>query len=378
MLLSSLPLSRITPEPTNDFNTLITSNVLYQYFNVESYKGIVLERMSRMTCDLKESAYWTNPYYCAINITEAFQSRTFKFKELSEGESNLRAQIVAKQSGIQDENAKTIINKITTTSKGYDLQNIYRKSVFTDASSAVKNIKQKYKLYKIDDVAPTITKEQVNDIFRSLNDNKIIFNMFNSFLLSKTHCHLVLNNQFVLDKMQPFFKGKFMAFYNYVFGYAWICMYLEECIVKTRTLKTNRYVFDINTANKLPFFPYFHENIHMNPYCTLAVDETILKSKDNFHGLPMITDYKEYGIDNFEGFKTKFNLFTTGQTDKNIFDGLETHPNSSVWKHFAVSGSIIPACAQKRSPLIDQVTTPSMSFSNKILRYFNEYYNYEK
>ena len=360
-------------EPANDFNTLVVSNVLYQYFNADSYKGIILERMARMTHDLKETTYWTNPYFCAINITNAFQARTFKFKEQLEG--NLKAVITSKQSGIQDKDAKVILEKITNKAKGYDLQNIYRKTVFTDASSAVNDTKQKYKLYKVEDIPISITKDQVNDIFKSINDNKIMFNVFNSFLLSKTHCHLVLNNQFVLEKMQPFFKGKFMAFYNYIFAYAWVCMYLEECIVKTRTLKTKRYVFEINTANKLPFFPYFHENIHMNPYCTLTVDEKVLKSKDNCHGLPMITDYKEYGVDTLEGFKTKFNLFTVGKTDKNIFDGLETHPNSSVWKYFAVSGSIIPACVQKRSPLIDQVTTPEMSFPDRISRYFNEYYN---
>lgn len=366
-------------EPSNDFTTLIASNVLYQYFDVNScaYKAVILDRLSKMTNDLKESLYWTNPYYCAMNITDQFQQRTFKLKEPIDG--NLKAIISPTQSGVQDKDIKNIFNKLESKTKiTYDLQNIYRKPEFTDASMAIENVKQKYKLYKIDNFPLQITKEQVNDLFESVNDDKLLFHVFNSFLLSKTYCHFVLNNHHVLNKMQKFFTNKFLTVYNYIFSYAWVCMYIEECIVKTRTIKTNRYVFEINTANKLPFFPYCHENIHLNPYCALTVDEKVINSKENYHGLPMITDYKEYGIDNLEGFITKFNLFTTGKIDKNIFDGLETIDGAntrSVWKNFAISGSVIPACTQKRSPLVDQVTTPDMAYIDKIMRYFNEYYN---
>ncbi len=360
-------------EPINDFNTMITANVLYNYYEADSYKGVVLERMSIILNDLKESNYWTNPYYCNMNITDAFQNRTFKLKENID--TNLKASITGKNMGVQDEAVQNVFSKATKRAKNsYDLQNIYRKDTFTDVSYAVKN-NGKYILYKVDNIPLSITKEQVNEMFRSVTDNKLMFNMFNSFLLSKTHCHLVLNNQFVLTRMQKLFSSKFVVIYNYIFAYAWLCMYLEECIVKTRTVNTNRYVFDINTANKLPFFPYCHENIHMNPYCTLTVNEKVINSSQNCHGLPMIADYKDYGIDTLDGFRIKFNLFTTGKVDKNIFDGVEKVGNSDIWKHFAISGSIIPACTHKRNPLIDQVTDKNMPETDKIIRYFNEYYN---
>src|SRR5439155_16062322 len=121
----------------------------------------------------------------------------------------------------------------------------------------------------------------------------------------------------------------------------------------------NRYVFDINTANKLPFFPYCSENIHTNPYCVVTVDEKIINSKENCLGLTMINDYKEYGIDNYDGFIKKFNIFTTGNPDKNLFSGLETD-DTGKWTHFAISGSTIPACVQKRNPLTDLVTSQDM------------------
>lgn len=359
-------------EPINDFNTMITSNILYNYLQADSYKSIVLERMSIILNDLKESAYWTNPYYCNMNITDAFQHRTFKLKENID--PTLKASIIGKNMGVQDEAVQNVFSKATKKTSSYDLQNIYRKNTFTDVSSAIKN-NTKYILYKIDNMSLSITKEQVNEMFKSVTESKLMYTMFNSFLLSKTHCHLVLNNEFVLTCMQKLFNSKFIVIYNYIFAYAWLCMYLEECIVKTRTVNTNRYVFDINTANKLPFFPYCHENIHMNPYCTLTVNEKAINSPQNCHGLPMITDYKNYGIDTLDGFRTKFNLFTTGKVNKNIFDGLETVENSNVWKHFAISGSTIPACTQKRNPLIDQVTDKNMPETDKIIRYFNEYYN---
>lgn len=348
-------------------------NVMFQYFTCETYKSVINDRLVKLFADINETNYWTLPYHCDINISQIFQNRTFKSKEATD--SQLKSMITSKNHGIQDTQAKNIFDKIDMKMNYSNPTHVFRKNVFTDASDGLKHKGQKYKLYKIDNNLPSLTMEQTTEIFNSVNDNKLLFNIFNAFLLSKSHCHLVLNNPSVLTKVKPFFSGKLMAFYNYVFGYAWTCMYLEECIMKTRTKNNNRYVFDIDTAHLLPFFPYCSENIHMNPYCVLNVNDNIVKSKENFHGLPMIADYRDYGITNLVGFTTHFNIFTTGKSDRNIFDGLETVENTKRWKHFAVSGSIIPACAQKRSPLIDQVCVPEMSFTDKMNRYFNEYYS---
>lgn len=357
-------------ESNNDINMLITTNVLYNYFEEEKglYRNVVMDRLCQMLNDLKDSNYWTNPYFCNINITEAFQNRTFKLKESID--DNLRALITGKNTGVTNQTIQNIFNKKKTS---YDLQNIYRKDTYTDVSNAIKN--KKYTLYRIDNNPLDITKEQVNELFKSTTDDKLIFHTFNTLLLSKKHCHLVLNNKFVLTKMEKFFNSKFIVLYNYIFSYPWLCLYLEECIVKTRTVRTNRYVFDIDTANKLPFFPYNHTNIHSNPYCTLNIKEKVINAESNYLGLPMIANYKGYGIATLNGFRTKFNIFTTGQPDKNIFDGLETIPNTNVWKNFAVSGSVIPACTPKRNPLVDQVADKNMSEVDKIRRFFNEYYN---
>ncbi|ARF09784.1 hypothetical protein Indivirus_3_33 [Indivirus ILV1] len=366
-------------ESDYDFNSILMGYTLYQYYNCETYKNIVLERLSRMTTDLRESNYWSNPYHCMINITEVFSNRFFRFKEKLP--SHIKASINSNQSGIQDPVLRNTITKIfgeSTAKSEYDLNdnNIYRKMKFTDASSGITKKGKNYKLYRIDNTSCTLSKGQINELFQSTSDMKLLFNLFNSLLLSKEYCHLAINNPVVLTTMKPFFQNKFSAFYNYIFAYAWMCMYLEECIVKTRTKNTNRYVFEINTASQLPFFPYCHENIHLNPYCALLVDEQILSSNDNCHGIPMIINYKEYGIDTQSGFINKMNIFTSGKQDISIFDGLSTiSPTSKKWKHFAVGGSIIPACAQKKSPLVDLVSTYDMSHTEKYTRFFNEYYS---
>lgn len=362
-------------ESSYDAKTLIATNVIYQYLNCDSYNYIVLDRLSKIINDLKEVSYWSNIYNCKINITDFFVKRVFKYKKSTD--ETIKAMISCKVPLVQDSAAKNIIDKFSNKdSNKYDSHHFYRKSIFTDASSAISSSK-KYPLYRIENEELDLNYQQVNDLFASIspNDTKLIFNLFNSLLLSKKYCHLVMNNKFVLEKMQPFFNSKLIVLYNYIFGYASLCMYFEECIMKTRTKNSNRYVFEIDTANKLPVFPVQVNDIHKNPYCVMTVDKKSLNSKNNFHGLPMIANYKEYGIDTFEGFVKKFNIFTTGRIDKNIFDGLETIENSKKWKYFAVSGSVIPACSQKRNPLIDQVTSPEMMYVDKMARYFNEYYN---
>ena len=69
-------------------------------------------------------------------------------------------------------------------------------------------------------------------------------------------------------------------------------------------------------------------------------------SKNNLLGIPNIKNTEYYKVDNLEGFKRKFNIFTTRKSDKNIFDGLDWDGS------IAVSGSVIPACVPKYHPQI--------------------------
>ncbi len=221
---------------------------------------------------------------------------------------------------------------------------------------------------------PVLTKEKVTELFKLASSEKELYDLAHSFLVMKSHCHLVLFNKDVLEILKPSF-AKFLPAYKLSFPYAFTTLYTEECIMKTNIKESDRMVCDIDTAHNLPFFPYLHSDIHQNPYMPLFVSADSMKLDMNLHGLAMIKQYQDYGIDNLEGFKKKFNIFTTSRIDKCIFDGLETDEKTKRWKYFAVGGSVIPSCSMKRHPLIDMVTTSNLSYAERWTRFFNEYHN---
>src|SRR5207245_2506298 len=89
-----------------------------------------------------------------------------------------------------------------------------------------------------------ISKDWITNIICTTSNEHDLFTVFNAILISKDLCHLVINNKQVLEKMKPIIN-KYKPLYKYLFSYVWLCMYLEECIFKTKTTKNSRYVFDI-------------------------------------------------------------------------------------------------------------------------------------
>ena len=349
-----------------DFKQLSISKLFYKYFNGNSYKYPLQKGLNRITKSIKETDYWTNFYNCGLNITKNLLDRSFHFRKRTD--QNVKASI---QPTKYSEAVNKVLNKLNMNTGNDYPQILYTKKIFTDASDSLKN--KDFKIYRVNNNPIELNKDQVTEMFMMSSNQREQFDLFNALLISKDYCHLAINNKQVLEKMDKIIT-KYKPLYKYLFGYAWVCMYMEECIVKTRTLTNNRYVFDIDTANKLPFFPYSSEDIHMNPYCSLLVNSNVINSKNNCLGLPMINDYNDYGIDTLEGFTKKFNLFTTGKIDCSIFDGLETEEGSNKWKYFAVGGSVMTCCVEKRNPLFDVVNSNNVSYEEGWIRFYNEYY----
>ena len=102
--------------------------------------------------------------------------------------------------------------------------------------------------------------------------------MVSALLLSKNYCHLILNNKkflkllyskkFFLKLNKKNFSYNFYEKYylmlKYCISYAWIILYKEEQIVKTNINIKNRFVFDIETANLLPYFPYISTTMFLS------------------------------------------------------------------------------------------------------------------
>jgi hypothetical protein len=244
---------------------------------------------------------------------------------------------------------------------------MYKPDKYTDVYDAmiVGNSKSR-RFYAVNEKDVDITRDQVSQMIGMLSDNKLAYDVFIALLLSPTYCHTVINNPSVLTKLAPILEKNKIA-YGKALAYAFFTLYAEECIFKTQTKKENRYVFDINTASKLPYFPYTPDDIHQSPYLNVLVDEKQLDSKNNCLSYFMSTD-NELGICTFNEFKSRFNIFTTGDPTKNILEGID-------WNSHAVSGSIIPACLQKNSPLMDIVTNSSQNETTKFKTFCHHYYN---
>jgi hypothetical protein len=344
-------------------NTLTFMNV---YTN--NNKHIFLRQLKQQTDNLKETHYWKSKKNCNINMTETFMNRKFRYHEYES--IHVVTSSVGKKNTTQNPKIIDILNKLSGHSEkkekqNYELQNVHTDQKFIDVAESLKQSPDRT-YYAVTDEQLDVSKEDVNRMFQFLTCEKELFTLFNSFLTSKNLCHMVLNNKNILEKMQPIIN-KYLSFYRYSFGYAWMSLYVDECIFKKKTKIDNRFVFDIDTASKLPFFPVCAEDLHLNPYFTVPISKSTLDGTNNCLSLKMVRDYDGYGISDMKDFQRKFNIFTTGKQEHSIFDGID-------WDNFAVAGSVTCACIPKRSPLIDTVTISSMTETEKYNAYFNNFY----
>ena len=336
-------------------DTLQDLMMLYDYFRCSSYYPTKMNLAAKII-RLKDSEYFTNPYNCEISNTNNFLERRFQYKELPDNKIKASTSITI----TENETLSQLLNRLNKLKKeGIDYLKFINKPSDMSHEFKSQNTVQKYYISKNN---VEFSKDDMTKWFSNISDDKIKFNLFSALCLSKDYCHLLVNNKNILNIMKPLFQ-KSMPYMRYVLGYSWLYLCLEESIKKTRVSVNDRFIFSIDTAAALPVFPYSTHDVHMNPYCTLLLPTNIIDYDNNFSSLPMITNFQDYGIDTLAGFKYKFNLFTG-----NIFNGLN-------WKNkFAVSGSTILACSQKKNPLINLVSSPDMSETDRLERYFNEYY----
>jgi hypothetical protein len=346
-----------------DIKDYIKVKLLNNFYQNNQSSEIVRKNMQLLLSELNESKYWEYYYNCRPNLTLQFLERGFNLVD---------------QYTISDDKIKRILKKVNELPLDNNYLNfIYRKQVFVDASNAIK--KNGFKLYRIQKyIDEDITINEMNELIDSAKNKYELYNLIMSLLTSKKYCHLVLNNLYVIDKLndKELFNSsvpeehrqslldRFIPVFRYAIGYAWLTLYLEECIKKTHTTRHDRYVFNINTASKLPIFPFSQENIRHNPYVSLLVSDKALDSKTNNIGLGYIKG-NDYGINTLDDFRTNFNLFTTKNSNTTIFQDLD-------WTNLAVSGSIMTACIPKNNPLLQLFKEDDID--KRKLRFYDEYY----
>lgn len=343
----------------NPIDIIKTLSLCKYYGNANS--NMMTKPMFEMLSKILGTEFWKYPGD-EFNMTYQFMSRKFVYRP-----TNHMLACANQNQIVGDDKTQQIISQLQNNKKDY-LHGITKAKNYPDISDCIRKCpKRRYFIKNPITCDSILTKEDVNCLFEALTTERELYDMFNMFVISKQYCHLVLNNSTILQKMRQLFT-KFGAFYRYLLAYPMLAFYVEECIFKCRTIKEHRYVFDINTAHMLPFYPHSPDNIHASPYIPVPLSTNAMNLPYNMWSLSHDIGYRNYGIDTLEGFKRKFNLFTTGTINNNILEGID-------WTKFSVSGSVIPACVPTRSHLVDLVKPANATYEQEFMTFFNHYYN---
>jgi hypothetical protein len=358
---------------SGDTNIKKLTNALSFVLYYNRFNGDIFnEKIQILIKTIDVLCYWKNPNNCKFNMNDMFNRRSLsynghrldqiRYATISGAKTlnNLLTHLEKKKTGIKiddDDYLAGMKDDVKTYTKAEHM-NIYQ--VLRESDN------RKF-FATIDEGQFGFTKNDVADLFDRITNEQYRFHLLNTMLVSKDLCHFIINNKRVLVRNADLFE-KYKPLYAYLLGYAWITLYLEESIFSTKTTKNHRFVFDIDTAHELPMFPFSMENLHNNPYVSLLLNRDLIDPKTNCMSIDALEDYKKYyGVCTNEEALKRFNSFVSGKHDINIFTDLDP-------KIFAISGSIIPACLQRHSPLIDQCVSNTIPFDDIYGTYYNHYY----
>ncbi len=289
-----------------DLINIIKLNQNFNY-NASSLKDLIAK--------LSESTYWTKGI--PINFTNAFINRRFLDKR------KIKLSAIENYMGLTHNTGKN----------PFDNDTIKNKKHYTEHAS--KNIPFKIK-------TSNLTFDKINELFNSLSkDNQEL--LFMHLIASKKHAYLVLNNNYILTLLSLFIQENKTL--KYLLSYAWITFYLEECIQGNKIKITDRFIFSVDIASKLPYFTFDHTDPKDNPYIPLLIHD-LEYGPDTFHSVNERFIHTG-GVCNLATFKKRIHMFLTGDPDNNILSGLDFKEND-----ICIAGSIIAACGPKNIHII--------------------------
>jgi len=316
-----------------DIYKLFTLN---RYFNV-NMKEHILQYLERSILNLNDTNYWTYNDNCIfINLTKYFNRRMISISCL-----------------------KNIYKDL-----GDYLQGINRNASYTDPSKINQRLNYRVNYNNI------FTKEDIIELLEKLPDKEQYLLICN-LLITKSYCHLILNNITILKMIKTKFR-MYAQLFRYLISYAWLRFYFEESIKKSYITKEDQFIFDIDTASELPVYPFSLKYPKLNPYMPILVSTGDLNPENN---IGCVSDYKMNsktvtyeGICNLEQFRRNLNIFCSGDPNFNMFENIE-------WTNdkLALGGSAFCACVQKSHPLINNFNNYTKS-DERLKRYYNEYY----
>ena len=299
----------------------------------------------------KISEYWEDTNNCNFTLTNNFIDRRFNNTNYITNIDNINDIFINKEKKIEiDWNSKEI---------NY-LNDLIRES----------NKNEMYiRKYNISNVT-SLTKIDVIEIYKILPSEYMKYMFISNMLCSRMHCHLILNNLEFLELSKPIFE-KYLLVFKYLIGYSWITLKNEEHYIYNKIKDTDRIVFDIDTANLLPVFPFTYSDINQNPYAAILLDKEVMDITHNCLSLDMISDYKKYyGLCNSTEFSRRLNIFINGTNVKGILNIID-------WSCCTITGSVMTACGMKYNPLMDICKTndnTEILSDHDLSNYFFHYY----
>jgi hypothetical protein len=312
-------------------------------FQVKKYFQKLLE---------EQSSFWEDDYNCNITLNNIFIRRRFNYNSYSQKllEKAGSNKLLVRMKNIKESE----LNYLRELDRYKDKEDLFKSG-------------NNYWLGK----QSTFTKEDVSEIYKQIPTEFLKYNFLCNMICSRIHCHLVLNNLQLLKLAQDILE-KYKVVFKYIIGYGWLTLRQEEISNRNKIKDTDRIIFDIDTANALPVYPWGLDDINQNPYAGILLDEELMNLKENCVSMDMIKTgwTKYYGIADKETFKKRLNLFVNGKNEPGILSKIN-------WAKYAISGSAITACGMKYNPLMDMYKTDTNAelSDGDFLAYLFHYYN---
>jgi len=316
-------------EILNTFDNIYKILTLNKYFNTNTNNYYITKFLNDKLSNFYESQYWENCIYCNTNLTLIFKKRKLNLLNF----------------------------------KNIKLDYLFDINKYINNNNDFSKINCNYKLIN----NCNYTNEEINIIYDILNDKQKYLLICN-LLISKKFGHLVLNNYELLIKTKNMFN-KYAYLFRYLIGYTWTSFYFEESIKKSNIKKTDHFIFTLNTACELPYFPFMMQNPKLNPYMSILIHDNELKSAQNLGGIVDYTNNTQNPLCNLDEFLYRLNIFNTGNSEHDIFYNVDWDKDK-----IALSGSIMTACIQKSHPLMNLFDNYKF-LHERINRYFLEYYS---
>ena len=270
------------------------SIIKYNQINPEKFK--IKKKLDLILTSISD--YWEDPTNCNFTLTSKFIDRRFNNSNYIVNNDIINNTVFGSDKSEIDWNSREI---------NY-LNDIIRDNNWKEMSL------QKYNLSKIS----SLTNDDILVIFNQLPTDYLKYNFICNMLCSRSHCHLILGSYDFLKTAKPFFD-KYKLIFKYLIGYSWLTLKNEEYHIYNKVTDSDRIVFDIDTANLLPVFPFSWDDINQNPYAAVLIDKDVLDLKKNCLSMNMMRNYERYyGVCNSQEFSRRLNIFVNGTNTKEI------------------------------------------------------------